>query len=511
MTDISQNNKRIAKNTLLLYLRMFFAMLVGLYTSRVILATLGVVDFGLYGVVGGVVAMFGFLNGTMSGATSRFLTYELGVGNKEDLRDTFSTALMLHIAIAIVVAIIAEPIGLWFMEYKMQIPPDRMYAAQVVFHLSIMSMCVGVTQVPYNASIMSHEHMDVFAYVEMVNAVAKLGIVYLLQIGNFDRLILYAVLILTVTVATALFYRIYCMRHFEECHFKFEYKPFIFRRMLSFSGLDLYGSISVTMRTQGINMLLNMFFGPVMNAASAIATQVQGVVSSFVANVITAVRPQIIKRYATGELEAMASLVRNAVKINFLILLFISVPLITELHFILHLWLVDVPDYAVTFCVYTLLFNFFSSLSIVLATGNHATGKIFRQSVVNGSLYLSVVPIAYFVYKFGGDASFSYAYNVVAVLLGMLNNAHTLSIYVKPFPMKQFVVKDFLPCMLLMGSVFAITCSISNSMSEGWLRFIVVGIVSSLIIVVIGYSVILPRSIRQMCVNQIKSKLWRRN
>lgn len=506
MSQISETNKRIAKNTAMLYVRMAFSMIVSLYTSRVVLSTLGIEDFGIYGVVGGIVTLFDFLNASMSGCTSRFLTFELGQGNARRLRDTFSTAMFVHIAIALLVLLIAEPIGMWFMHHKMQVAENRMFAAQIVFHLSVVSMMINVTQVPYNASIISHEKMDVYAYVEIVNVLLKLGVVYLLQLGNYDKLILYAVLIFIVTFSVAMFYRIYCMTHFEECHIRKVWCPDIFKKMLAFSGWDLYGNLSVTMRTQGVNMLLNVFFGPLMNAAASIAAQVQGAVMAFAQNVTTAVRPQIIKRYAADERESMVALIRDAVKLNFLVILLLSVPLITELHFILQMWLGQVPNYAVSFCTLTLLFNFFANLSSIIVIGVHATGKIFRPSFINGTLYLLVIPISYLSFRLGGEPWTSYLFNVIAVLLGMLSNAYTLHLYVKEFPFFKFVLHDIVPCLLLMMFAFMISHLTSMVLNEGWLRFILVGIVSTITTSFLGYLFILPISVRE----KITEKIFRR-
>lgn len=509
MSQVTDNN-RVAKNTALLYVRMAFSMIVSLYTSRVVLSTLGVEDFGIYGVVGGIVLMFSFINASMSGCTSRFLAFELGKGNASKLRDTFSTAMYVHLSIAFLVFIVVEPVGLWFMHYKMQIPESRMFAAQVVFQLSVLSMMVNVTQVPYNASLISHERMDVYAYAEMVNVLLKLAIVYVLQIVGSDKLITYAILILCVTSSVAMFYRVYCMKHFEECHIRRVWNPDIFKNMLKFSGWDLYGNLSVTMRTQGVNMLLNVFFGPLMNAAATIAAQVQGAVGSFGQNVITAVRPQIIKRYAAGERESMVSLVRNAVKLNFLVLLLISTPLISELPFLLKLWLVKVPDYAVSFCTFTLLFNFFASLSSILVIGIHATGKIFRPSFINGTLYLLVIPVSYVSFRFGGEAWTSYLFNVAAVILGMFSNAYTLRMYVKEFPLGKFIMKDLLPCIILMITVFSILYLVQSAIIEGWLRLIVASAISTATISLIGYKFILPLSIREKIAEKIFRKIWKK-
>lgn len=510
MQDSFQNNKRIAKNTLLLYVRMLFAMIVGFYTMRIVLQTLGVVDFGLYGVIGGFVSLFSFLNASMSGCTSRFLSFELGKGDFETLHDTFCMALYVHICIALLVFALSEPLGIWFIENKMQIPQERMYAVKIVFHLSILAMMANIIQVPYNASIISHEKMNVYAYIEIVNVFLKLLIVYLLQIGNYDRLVLYSIFMLCVSVFIAYIYHEYCVRTYRECHLKRVWRKDIFKRILSFSCYDLYGNLSVTIRTNGVNMLLNMFFGPVMNAAASIAAQVQGATLAFVNSVTTAVRPQIIKQYAAGEYESMVSLIRNSVKLNCLIIMLVSIPLITELHFVLHIWLDIVPKYAVTLCTYTILFSFFGNLSYILVTGVHATGKIFRPSFINGSLYLAVIPVSYLSFKLEGEYWTPYLFNVLAVVLGLLSNAYTLQLYVKTFPLTTFILKDLLPCMVLYCADLWASYLITFCINEGWIRLFIICLLSSTIIMTVGLYGILPYKLRTKLIEKIRTKIqWK--
>ena len=271
MQDTTSNNKRIAKNTIMLYIRMFISMVVGLYTSRVVLATLGVEDYGIYGVVGGVGAMMGFLNASMSGATSRFLTFELGRGDKDRLAKTFSSALIVHIAIAIIVFILAETVGLWFLCNKLNIPEGRMEAAHWVYQFSILATMLSITQVPYNATIIAHEKMDVYAYMEILNVTLKLLIVYLLTIGDFDKLKLYAVLTFAVSLIIMMIYRIYCLRHFKESRFHWVWDKTYLTPLLSFSGWNLYGNFGGIAGNQANNFVINSFFGVVMNAAASVA------------------------------------------------------------------------------------------------------------------------------------------------------------------------------------------------------------------------------------------------
>lgn len=405
----SSNNKRIAKNTLMLYIRMLLSIVVSLYTSRVVLQTLGVDDYGIYGIVGGVVAMFSFLNASMSGATSRFIAFALGKENMKDVGETFSTALIIHIGIAFVIVLFAETVGLWFLEEKLVIPEERMFAARIVYQFSIFAVAVQVTQVPYNASILSYEKMDVYAYVELFNVFLKLGIIYLLVIGNWDKLILYAVLVFSVNVMVALTYRIYCMRHFETCRFHWVIQKEKLIPMLSFSSWDLYGNMCYSLRQQGLNMLINMFFGVAYNAASSVASIVQGVVSNLSANVIQAFRPQIIKQYAQGNYIEMQNLMCSSMKYSLILFLMICVPLSYVMYPIMKLWLGIVPNFAPEFCMIMLLISLFNLINSVLCTAIHATGNIKLLSFLSGTIYLLTLPIVYILFKFFVDNSL-YAY-----------------------------------------------------------------------------------------------------
>ena len=349
MSDVSANNKRIAKNTLLLYVRMLFMMAISLFTSRVILGTLGVEDYGIQNVVGGIVAMFGFLNGSMSSATQRYITFALGKGDKDRLQTVFCTALQIHALIAVIIVLLGETVGLWFLYNKMQLPADRMDAAFWVLQCSIVSTVVMIVSVPYNACIIAHEKMSAFAYISVLEAVLKLVIVYLLLVFPFDKLIVLAVLTLLVQLFIRFCYSIYCHRHFEETKYRHVWDKTLFREMNGFAVWSLWGNLSVVLYTQGLNMILNVFFGPVVNAARAIAVQVQGAVQQFVGNFQMALNPQITKNYAAGNLEQMHSLMFRSARFSFLLLFFLSLPVLLETEFILTLWLKTVPDNAVIF------------------------------------------------------------------------------------------------------------------------------------------------------------------
>ena len=504
------NNKRIVKNTVMLYIRMIVNMIISLYTARVVLQTLGVVDYGIYGVIGGVLGMFSFFNSSMSGATSRFLTYELGKGDSAKLKRTFSTALIIHVAIAVLVAILCETIGVWFINEKLVIPLERMKAALWVFQFSILSMMVSVAQVPYNASIFSHEKMDVFAYLEIANSLLKLLVVYLLVIGDLDKLILYAILQFGVTLLIALLYRFYCVRSFEECHFKWVWDKPLLKQMIGFSGWDLYGNISVMARTQGVNMLMNMFFGPVMNAATDIATKVQAVTLQLSNNVALASRPQIVINYSQDKHNDMISLMRDGSRITFILMMAISVPLAVEIDYVLKLWLGTVPDYTSTLCILTLMWNLAVAINITTNYGVQATGKIRLVSIASGSLFLLVIPVAYILLKLDMPYWVPFMYNFIAVFVCPVIGGITLQQNIKGYSIKKMMIPDLLRGWISVILVFIVTFLIKTQMSESFGRLVVVCLISTFLVVFTGYFIVFPKDRRQVIRNLIVNKIWKR-
>lgn len=317
MSQTQNNNKRIAKNTLLLYLRMIFLLSISLFTSRVVLQTLGVEDYGIYNVVGGVVALFAFLNGAMTGATQRYLNFDLAKNDTKALSETFNTALIIHSLIALTLILLSETVGLWFMYEKMVIPEERMTAAMWVLQCAILVMSVNIISVPYNAAIIAHEKMGAFAYISLLEATLKLLIVYMLYISPVDKLILYAILLLTVSVVIRFVYSSYSHKHFKETHFRFIWNTVKLKEMGAFASWNLIGNLALMGVTQGLNMLLNVFFGPVVNAARGVAVQVQGAIQQFANNFQTAINPQITKSYASNQLEYMHSLICRGAKFSF--------------------------------------------------------------------------------------------------------------------------------------------------------------------------------------------------
>jgi O-antigen/teichoic acid export membrane protein len=392
----------------MLYLRMTISIIVSLYTSRVVLQTLGVEDFGIYSVVGGVVAMFSFLNGAMSGATSRFLTFEMGRGDKERLRETFSSALIIHLLIAAIVLILTETIGLWLLSNKLAIPAPRMHAAHWALQFSIIGAATSITQVPYNAIIIAHEKMDIYAYIELLNVFLKLAVVYLLDTGNSDKLILYSGLMLAVSVTTAMTYRIYCLKRYDESHFKPHLNRDISREIVSFSLYNLFGNIGNVVNTQGTSFVINIFFGVLYNAAASVGVTVSGVVAGFSNNVMVAFRPQITQSYARNDIRQFENLLSWAIRSILAISLLIAIPVGLLLPSILSVWLVEVPVYTDVFCRLLLISIFFETLRFIITMGIHATGRVKLVSLLTGATFCINPFIIYGLFKINLPPAYAY-------------------------------------------------------------------------------------------------------
>lgn len=401
MSNTTENNKRIAKNTLLLYFRMLFLMAVSLYTSRVVLNALGVEDFGIYNVVGGVVAMFSVLSGSLSAAISRFITYELGKGNQENLNKIFSSAVTIQLGLAGIIILLAETIGIWFLNVKMNIPEVRMEAANWVFQFSILTFAINLISVPYNASIIAHEKMSAFAYISILEAVGKLFIAYLITITPMDKLIFYAILMCVVALIVRFTYGNYCKRHFCECTYHFIWDKQLLKSMFSFAGWNFIGASSAVLRDQGGNVVINLFCGPAVNAARGIAFQVNNAVNQFVGNFMTALNPQITKSYAAGDRGYMMTLIFQGARLSFYMLLLLSLPILVNTHYILALWLKIVPEHAVLFVQLILIFALSESISQPLITAMLATGKIRNYQIIVGGLQMMNLPLSYILLRLG--------------------------------------------------------------------------------------------------------------
>lgn len=393
---------RVAKNTLFLYVRMVFVLLVQLYVSRVLLQQLGVVDYGLYNVIGGIVLMLGFVNSTAAGATSRFLTFSLAARDKDlyDYRTIFSLAFFIHLAIAVVLVIVAETAGVWYFDHYLVIPHDRVEAGWWVLQLSIATCLISFTQVPYNASLIAHEHMNVYALVGMAEAVMKLAIAYVLAFSDGDRLIVYALLMFCLTVSFSLFYRIYCIRSFgTKCRLQLSGSRRVLKMLLSYSFWDLIGCLGGMARNQGVNIILNAFFGPAVNAARAIAFQVENGLNSFTGNFQTAARPVIIKRYAEGDIPGMLRLFYVTCEFSLILYSLLAVPILMETDSVLAFWLVNPPQETAVFIQFVILTYFASSINSAIGIGVHATGDVKRLNLYAGTkIFPEIATILLFFY-----------------------------------------------------------------------------------------------------------------
>lgn len=398
MSQTTENNKRIAKNTLALYIRTLVTMVVGLYTSRVVLNVLGVDDYGLYNVVGGVVAMFSILTATLSQAISRYFTFELGKENSNRLHIIFCTGVNIQLLMSVIVILIAEIGGVWFLNAKMNIPPDRMVAANWVLQFSILAFVVSLISVPYNAVIIAHEKMKAFAYVSVLEAILKLTIAYILFISPVDKLITYGFLLLVVSIVIRFVYGHYCHNHFDECHYEFILDKTLLLEMAKFAGLNAITCSAFMFNTQGINILSNLFFGVAINAARGVALQVDTVIRGFVANFTTAAKPQIIKYYSSGDYGNMMKLVCSSTKYSYFLMLVFAIPFIFEADELLKIWLKTYPSYAPCFVRWSMFVALITLLGEMLYVAILATGKLKKYVALETAISIFVFPVSYLLF-----------------------------------------------------------------------------------------------------------------
>lgn len=473
------SSRRIARNTLMLYFRMLLSMAVTLYTSRIVLNVLGVEDFGIYNVVGGIIIMLGFLNSAMTASTQRFLTYEIGRNDLQKLREVFSMSITIHIVIAVLIVLLAETAGLWFLKNKLVIPADRMYAAHWVYQLSVFSFIIMVLSVPYNALIIAHEKMKTFALIGILEVFMKLAVVFLLMFFAFDKLILYALLLFVISIAIRIIYGIYCSRNFEESRrYSFRWDKALFKSMGSFAGWNLLGVSAGIAYNQGVNILLNIFFGPLVNASRGIAFQVQGAVNSFVANFQVAVNPSITKLYAKGDIDKSFGLVFSASKFSFYLLLLLSMPLLLETERILAWWLKIVPEYTVIFTRLVLIDILIGSVSGSIQTLMQATGNIKKYQILVSGILLLNLPTSYIFLKMGYSPDYTLFISVGYSFLALIARLAVLKELI------NFPVNDFISAVLLrIIPVSAITVAVSiipeTYIPDTWWKFFITGLTST--------------------------------
>lgn len=502
------NNKRIAKNTLMLYIRMFFIMAISIYTSRVVLQILGVEDFGIYNVVGGVVAMMGILNSAMAVATQRYLTFELGRNDFTRLKTVFNVSLSIYLLLASIIVLLGETVGLWFLNTQLVILPDRMVAANWVYQFSIFSCVISLLYSPYNASILAHEEMSIYAYVSIIESILKLLIVYLLILSPIDKLISYGALLLVVSCCTTFFYYSYCKRKYSECHYSFIHDNKLFREILSYSGWNIFGSAAGLAKNQGTNVLLNMFFTTAVNAACGIAMQVNSVVTQFFTNFFAAVRPQITKYYAQGDMDDMLLLVFRSTKMACYLILLVSLPVIIETPYIIRLWLGFIPEHVVSFVRIIILITMTDSISNPLMTTVHATGRIAFYQFTVGTLNILILPIAYIYMKLGYGPNSVFFVSLVMSVVCFLMRIFIVR-WLIHFPVKRYIGAAIVPSLLVTCAVGIVPYYLHVNMLEGGLRFVCVCLTSIVSTIALVYTIGLSRHERKYINTAIKNRLHR--
>lgn len=468
-----QNSKRIAKNTVIMYMRMFVMMLIGLYTSRVILNVLGIEDYGIYNVVGGLIGMFSIVSSSLSSSISRYLTFEIGKGNILRLKEIFSTSFIAQTGMSLLIILLIEVVGVWYLYNKMSIPDGRLDAAAFVLQCSVISFALSLIMTPYSAAIIAHERFGLYAYLTLFDALMKLGIVFALSISPFDKLKTYALLLLCVTVLVQGIYFVYCRRKFEECHFKLRYNKSLLKEVGGFAGWSFFGNTSWILNSQGIDLLINFFFGVTLNAARGIANQVNNIVQGFVSNFMTTLNPQITKSYAMEDMEYMRKLVYSGAKYSYFLMLFFSIPLCLETKQILVLWLKIIPEYAVPFVRLTLMASMAFVLGNTLTTAQGATGKVRHYAIVTSIFTFLEFPMVLILFYSGFSPISCYVVHLV--------------IYFGLVFVKIYLVKDFI------GITYV------SYMKEVILRTLFVTL-SALVIPFVLYSIYPQSLMRMLCV-----------
>lgn len=504
MPGTSENNKRILKNTAMLYIRMFLTMAVSLYTSRVVLQVLGVEDFGIYNVVGGIIGMLAFFNGSMATATQRFLNYEMGKGHEANLEKVFSVSLISYAGIAFLSLIVAETIGLWFVYNKLVISPDRLSAALWTYQACIIIFVINLFSVPYNATIIAHERMAAFAYIGIMEVLAKLLIAYSIIHIPFDHLITYSFLMCLVPLMTQIIYMVYCHRHFKECRLKWIWDTVFFKKLINFSGWMLAGTSSDLLVSQGVNILINLYFGPLLNAARAVSMQVRAAVSSFYWNFMMAARPQIVKSYAQGNYEYMYKLVYSTTKLSFLMLFLLTLPIWFHTQFILDLWLKHSPEYSTLFVQLVLMELLIACTITPLASLSQASGRIRNYQLIISILSILIFCVTWLFYEFGFPVYSTFLISIVVNFVGVFFRVVELH-YSQQFPVRMYLQQVICPIIayfiIVMGLIFLLKLKMSNA--TNLIMVISHSLLYVLLAIALSWRILLNNSERQLIKNTL--------
>lgn len=502
-----ENTKRVARNTALLYLRTIVMMLISLFTSRIVLEALGVDNYGINNVVGGVVGMFSIISGSLSGSISRFLTYALGEENKEKLRKVFSMSINIQIFIGIIILILAESCGIWFINQKLNIPSDRLIAAHWVFQCSLISFFIALINIPYNACLIAHERMNVFAYMTILDVSLKLLTAYAIFISPFDKLITFAVLNVFVGIIMRIIYGIYCVRNFEECHYErttFDKK--LAKEMTGFAWWVFFGNTAWIFNTQGVNILINMFFGVIYNAARGVAAQIEGAVMGFVGNFMTALNPQITKSYAAGDKEYLFSLICRGTKFAYFLTLLFAIPLWFEAQTVLSIWLVEVPEDSAVFLKLSLICSIITTTGTPLLTAIMANGNIKRYEIVVTIIGCLVFPSTYVAYKLGASILSTYfIYMAVYTLIIWIKVEFSKRLF--GFPPRLFLSKVVIPAASVTLLSLVLPLCLALFMPEGVMRLFIMVPMTFFSTTASTYIIGLTKGEKIYITNKLQSKL----
>lgn len=502
---MQDNNKRIFKNTLFLYGRMFIMMALSFFTTRIVLEKLGVSDYGVNNLVAGFVSSFKVLNNILEGGTRRFLAFNLGKNDKQLVKVTFSTAFTIHFMIGFVVVIALESVGLWFLNNNLNIESDRMYAANVLFQLSVFTTFLSITQTPFSACITSHERFDVYAYMSIFDVVAKILVLYLLVYIPGDKLIIYGILLAIVATINILIYRFYCIKKFEECAFSLKTDKGIFKDMIKFSGWSALGHITIVLNKQGTSIILNIFFNTVMNAAKGIADTVSFTINQFIGGFLVAATPQLTKYYAAGDKENFEKLIFNISQYTIFLLALFCVPVVMELEYVLQLWLTEVPEYTADFVKIGLVCNIIGYSNSMIDQGIVATGNVKKMNIYGIPIYFLTLPMIYIGLNMGCYPPLIYFFASIPAMIHFLVNLKILSDSTN-FPAKKYFVNVFLKNFFIIIVSMFFPYYIKNYINNDLIRFLVVCSVSVVITIFLMFVFVLNKDVREIILKKIFKK-----
>ena len=502
----SSNNRRIAKNTIVLTLRMFVTMIISFFTSRILLDNLGVTDFGVYSVVAGVISMFSFLKNNMEVGTQRFLNYYLGKSDYSVLNKVFSTSVAIYFIIAIAIVIVGEPVGVYFLNNKLDIPPDRLFAAKIVFQFTVVSSFISIISTPYSALIIAYEKMSVYAYMSIFDAIYLLVISLLLPYISWDSLITYGLLVCILSLLTRVIYGLYCTHAIRKIKFTFSFDKGLFKEMFAFSGWTMTGGFAHMLYNQGLIMVINIFFGPLVNAAQSLASRLSIAMRSFCSNFIVATKPQITKYYASGSIKEMERLVYISSKLSYYIMACVTIPFLIRPDYILDIWLKEVPEHTTTFVRLSAIIAFYTSLTQPVVTAIHSTGKIKKFQIIESMTLMMIIPTVYIFFRLGYSPSSAYI-----IMLFWLIMAQLVRVYfthkLLSFSIKRYLLEILVPMTFIYAFSFFIVLRITDFIPRNLIGLILVVFTSIAVVSSAFFIIGLKKSDRNIVWSTVSEKL----